>query len=133
MRNGLQRQGVALALLAVLVGAIVQVAQGPDPFTLWQSMVGLIMVLTAHAYDREIATGWSSEAIAFAMIVAAGIVFVFGFLLDRLSLWSGVVQWGDAHREKFVSMPGFIGFRLHVSGAVFWFRYQRTSVPPAGS
>jgi hypothetical protein len=75
-----------LALLAVLVGAIVQVTQGPDPFTLWQSMVGLIMVLTARAYDKDIATGWSSEAIAFAMIVAAGIVFVLGFFLDRLFL-----------------------------------------------
>jgi hypothetical protein len=33
MHNELQRHGIALALLAVLVGAIVQVTQGPDPFT----------------------------------------------------------------------------------------------------
>lgn len=143
MHNEVQRHGVALALLAVLVGAIVQVTQGPDPFTLWQSMVGLIMILTAHAYDKEIATGWSSEAIAFAMIVAAGMVFVLGFLLDRLFLWIGVVQWGDAHQEKLVSVPGFISFSLHddlyfimwllLTAAVFWFRFRRTPAPPAAS
>ncbi len=141
MHNELQRHGVALALLAVLVGAIVQVTQGTGPFTLWQSMVGLIMILTAHAYDKEIATGWSSEAIAFAMIVSAGMVFVLGVFMDRIFLWSGVVQWGDAHREKLVSMPGFISFSLHddiyfiiwvlLTTAVFSLRHQRSNaVPP---
>jgi hypothetical protein len=107
-------------------------------------MVGLIMVLTAHAYDKDIATGWSSEAIAFAMIVAAGIVFVLGFFLDRLFLWGGVVQWADAHREKLVSKPGFISFNLQddlyfilwllLTAAVFWARHQRSaSVPPPTS
>jgi len=143
MHDALQRHGVALALLAVLVGAIVQVTQGDDPFTLWQSMVGLIMILTAHAYDKEIATRWSSEAIAFAMIVAAGIVFVLGVFLDRVFLWSGVVQWGDASREKLVSRHGYISFSLHddlyffiwllLTGGVFWVRYERTtSAPPSG-
>jgi hypothetical protein len=105
-------------------------------------MVGLIMVLTARAYDKDIATGWGSEAFAFAMIVAAGIVFVLGFFFDRLFLWSGVVNWSDAHREKLVSLPGFISFSLHddlyfilwllLTAAVFWLRHQRsTSVPPS--
>jgi hypothetical protein len=144
MQNDVQRHGVALALLAVLVGAIVQVTQGKDPFTLWQSMVGSIMILTAHAYDKEIATRWGSEAIAFAMIVAAGIVFVLGVFLDRIFLWSGIVHWGDANREKLISLPGYISFNLHddlyfilwllLTAAVFWLRHQpSSSVPPASS
>jgi hypothetical protein len=139
-----QRHGIALALLAVLVGAIVQVTQGNDPFSLWQSMVGLIMILTANAYDKDIDAGWSSESVAFAMIVAAGFVFVLGFLLDRIFLWVGVVQWGDATREKLVSPPGYIRLNLHddlyfiiwllLTAAVFWVRHKRdVSVPPTHS
>ena len=97
-------------------------------------MVGLIMILTAHAYDKEIAIRWSSEAVAFAMIVAAGIVFVLGVFLDKLFLWSGVVQWVDASRERLVSRHGYISFSLHddlyfiiwllLTGAVFWVRQE---------
>src|SRR5262245_414462 len=139
MRDG-QRQGVALALLAVLVGAIVQVTQGTEPFSLWQSMVGLLMIVTAHAYDKEIAAHWSAEAVAFAMIVAAGIVFATGFLVDKALLAMGIVQWSDATREKFVSPPGYISFNLQddlffviwllLTGAVLWIRHKRAASGP---
>lgn len=139
MRDDPQRQGVALALLAVLVGAIVQVSSGSGPFTLWHTMVGLIMLLTALAYDKEIDAGVSAEATAFAMIIAAGIVFIFGFLLDRLFLRWGVVSWQGGARDELVSVPGFVSFYLHddlylaiwlaVAAGTFAWRYQRHRTP----
>lgn len=112
MRTDLQRHSVALALLAVLVGAIVQITQGTGPFTPWQTIVGLIMLFTARTYDSEIDARLGSEAVAFAMIVAAGMLFVFGFTLDRLFLTVQVVGW-DQNREKLLSLPGYISFSLH--------------------
>src|SRR5262245_45880192 len=44
---GSEQKSAALALLAVLTGAIVQITQSRGPFTTWQTMVGLIMLLVS--------------------------------------------------------------------------------------
>jgi hypothetical protein len=105
-----ERQSIALALLAVLTGAIVQVTQSDTPFSPWQSIVGLIMVASAQAYGKQISRGWNAEAIAFAMIFAAGIVFSLGFVLEQALPKVGL-SWSDpAHGEK--PKPGFLSKNL---------------------
>ena len=105
-----ERQSIALALLAVLTGAIVQVTQSETPFTPWQSIVGLIMVASAQAYGKQISRGWNAEALAFAMIFAAGIVFSLGFALEQLLPKFGL-SWTDPPVDG-KPKPGFLSKHL---------------------
>lgn len=92
MGDGQQSRSLALALLAVLVGAIVQIISNSGPFTLWQSMVGLIMVCTAFAYFRDVGFAFF-ERLAHSLILAGGSVFMFGYWIDRAVTQAGVVTW----------------------------------------
>lgn len=103
------RKNIALALLAVLTGAVVQVASTEQPFSPWHTIVGLIMVASAEAYGSQISKGLKWEAAAFAMILAAGIVFSLGFVLDQAFAKIGL-SWGDPLSGK--PNPGFLSQHL---------------------
>jgi hypothetical protein len=104
-----ERRSIALALLAVLTGAIVQITSTDQPFTPWQTIVGLIMVASAQAYGAQISRGYNAEAIAYAMIFAAGIVFSLGFVLDQAFAKIGVT-WIDPASSN--ARPGFLSQHL---------------------
>jgi hypothetical protein len=105
-----RRQSIALALLAVLTGAIVQVTQSEIPFSPWQTIVGLIMVASAQAYGKQISRGWDAEALAFAMIFAAGIVFSLGFVLEQALPGIGL-SWTEPSGDG-KPKPGFLSRNL---------------------
>ena len=107
--DGSQRRSSALALLAVLVGAIVQITSNSGPFTLWQSIVGLIMICTAFAYDRDIGDTLF-ERLSFSLILAGGFVFLLGFWIDRALVKRGLIEWNcvDLPCKIKASKPGFV-------------------------
>jgi hypothetical protein len=74
-----QRQ--SLALLALLTSAVVAVTRGSDFFSLWDSMLGLIIVLVAAAYRHEVGPDRTYRA-AFALIVGTGMMFIVGPFLE---------------------------------------------------
>jgi hypothetical protein len=69
---------LSLALLALLTSAVVVMSRGNDYFSLWDSMVGLIIVLVAAAYRQEISTDPIYYRLAFSLIVGAGLLFIVG-------------------------------------------------------
>lgn len=113
MEPALERKSVALALLAVLVGAIVQITHAEGPFTPWQSLVGLIMLSASIAYSADVGRSLS-ECICFALIVAAGVLFTIGFLLDPLLEWLKLIELSVQNSEiKVMSPRVFSGVYLH--------------------
>ena len=89
------RKSVVLALLAVLVGAIVQITQSEGPFTSWQTMVGLIMIFVSMAYREEINKD-SFEGFSYALVIGAGVVFVLGFPIDLILMEAKWTVWDNA-------------------------------------
>src|SRR5262245_3620514 len=74
--------GNALALLAIAVGATVQLTATSGPFSLWSTMVGLLLLSAIVAYRDEIGFGAWTE-LAFSLITGYVLLYVFGFLIDN--------------------------------------------------
>ncbi len=108
MTEGHPRNLIVLALLAVLVGAVVPVAQATGSFTPWEAIVGLIIIFTARAFGAEVSAGLTSESIAFSMIMAAGIVFCIGFLMDQVLLYLNIVRPNANEPGHLISRQGYV-------------------------
>jgi hypothetical protein len=101
------RHLVILALLAVLVGAVVNVAQATGTFTPWESIVGLIMLFTARAFGDNISSGRTYESIAFSMIMGAAILFCIGFLVDQFLLYLEILKINPSDPARYISKRGY--------------------------
>jgi hypothetical protein len=73
----------SLALLALLTSAVVVMTRGSDYFNLWDSMIGLIIVLVAAAYKHEVGVDRVYRA-AFSLIVGAGLMLIVGPLAESV-------------------------------------------------
>jgi hypothetical protein len=71
----------ALALIAIAVGATSQLTMGEGFFSLWSTMVGIILLLLIHAYEGDVGAGWP-ERIALAAIKAYSWIFAIGIIID---------------------------------------------------
>lgn len=116
-----QRQ--SLALLALLTSAVVTVTGGNEFFSLWDSMLGLIIVLVAAAYRHEVGPDRIYRA-AFALIVGTGMMFIVGpFLESAIYAVKGTLQYDGPFLETpdkmiydgiFVGVWGLFAFVIYL-------------------
>jgi hypothetical protein len=99
---------LALALLAVMVGAIVQVVVTSGPFTLWQTFVGLTMLFTALAYGKDVRGSFCAN-LAYSLVCAAALVFTFGVWIDIYLRKIGITEWKCTDQPcRVFSKAGFV-------------------------
>jgi hypothetical protein len=113
----------SLALLALLTSAVITVTRGSDFFSLWDSMLGLIIVLVAAAYRHEVGTERTYRA-AFALIVGTGMMFIVGpFLESAIYAVKGTLQYDGPFLQTpdkmiydgiFVGMWGVFAFVIYL-------------------
>lgn len=77
----------SLALLALLTSAVVVTTRGSDFFNLWDSMIGLIIVIVATTYRHEVGIDRAYRA-AFSLIVGAGLMLIVGPLVESALYYS---------------------------------------------
>lgn len=75
--NKSQGSPISLALLALMTSGVVVMSRGNDYFSLWDSVIGTIMLIVAAAYKHEVGID-PYYRLAFSLIVGASLMFVVG-------------------------------------------------------
>jgi len=87
------------AVIGVALAAIVSVVVDEDAWDLYDSLVGvtLILVLLAYGRFRRRTVATRSEALAVGAVWAFCVVLVFGFAIDGFQVWLGWPPVGERH------------------------------------
>lgn len=103
-----------LALLGVVVGAMTQFGSGDPPFGVWDTIIGIVVVLLCWAFSRHVRGGWTRENLAFCTILSLGWIFVVGIAIDISFTMSGHARFNADEQWE---ADGII-----VAGHGIWFR-----------
>jgi hypothetical protein len=97
---------LSLALLALMTSGVVVMTRGNDYFSLWDSVVGVIMLSVAAAYRHEVGID-PYYRLAFSLIVGAGLMFVVGPFLESAIYY---VHPDIAYEGPLLQTPGKLGY-----------------------
>ena len=88
-------------VIGVAIAGIVSVVVTEDDWDLFDSMIGLTLVLVLLAYGRfrreVVASRW--EAAAVAAVWAFCVILVFGFVIDEFQGWFGWPRFAETNRD----------------------------------
>ena len=124
-------EDIALPVLSIAIAAVVSTATEPGDFSLWNSMVGLLLLILLGRFWSHGDSAPRAQ-VAYAAVYAFALIVTFGVFLQTL-----FTNWGFSHeklgRGIFVDDLAYLVTWLGLSivigltrWSVYYFRFGRT-------